>query len=185
MNRDQELVLAHGLAIARHFVINILIMSQKDETAFLEDLRRGLHGRGLRLTPQREAVWRLFASSPRGYTLPEACRALSERRVGQATVYRVVNVLHSLGYLRFVHDLDGEHRYLAGRPGHVHHLVCRACGQAREVRDCDLTTLQKLLATQTGFIVEGHHLEFFGLCPDCGPLPDLRRAPAASSPRPE
>jgi Fe2+ or Zn2+ uptake regulation protein len=148
-----------------------------DDATFMADLRRRLNRHGLRLTPQREAIWRLYAASPRGYTLPEACRALSMRSetpVGQATVYRVVNALHALGYLRFVHDPDGEHRYLAGRPGHVHHLVCRACGSAREVRDCDLSTLQKLLATQTGFIVEGHHLEFFGLCPDCGPLPDLR-----------
>ena len=172
-------------------MIKILIMSDNEAT-FMAELRRGLNRHGLRLTPQREAVWRLFAASSRGYTLPEACRELSERPelsgrasrprqpVGQATVYRVVNALHALGYLRFVHDTDGEHRYLAGRPGHVHHLVCRSCGNAREVRDCDLSTLQKLLASQTGFTVEGHHLEFFGLCPDCGPLPDLRPRQAAN-----
>lgn len=122
---------------------------------------------GQRLTPQKQAVWRLLSSSPRGYTLPEACRALRREAIGQATVYRVVNSLHALGFLHLVHNPGGEHRYLAGPAGHVHHLVCRACGLAREVTDCDLATLEKLLAAQTGFAVEGHHLEFFGLCPDC------------------
>jgi Fe2+ or Zn2+ uptake regulation protein len=141
-------------------------MSQDHEG--LLDIRQGLSRLGLRLTPQRQAVWRLFAASPRGYTLPEACRAMGQEAVGQATVYRVVKALHDLGFLHFVHDPDGEHRYIAGRTGHVHHLVCRACGRTSQVTDCDLSTLEKLLAAQTGFAVEGHHLEFFGLCPDCG-----------------
>jgi Fur family ferric uptake transcriptional regulator/Fur family peroxide stress response transcriptional regulator len=36
-----------------------------------------------------------------------------------------------------------------------------------ECSDCDLAVLEKLIAKQTGFAVEGHHLEFFGVCPDC------------------
>ena len=137
----------------------------------LEELRRKLHRLGQRLTPQKQAVWGLFAASARGYTLPEACRALRREGIGQATVYRVIGSLHELGFLHLIHDQDGEHRYLAGPSGHIHHLVCRSCGVAREVRDCDLSTLEKLLASQTGFAVEGHRLEFFGLCPECGILP--------------
>lgn len=130
-------------------------------------LRSRLRQLGFRLTAQREAVWRLFAASSRGYTLPEACTALKEQGIGQATVYRVVNALHGVGFLHFIHGSDGEHRYLAGGAGHVHHVVCRACGRTSEVTDCDLSTLEKLLAARTGFLVEGHLLEFFGLCPDC------------------
>ncbi len=141
-------------------------------TALRSELRR----QGQRLTPQKQAVWRLFAASSKGYTLPEACRALRQEAIGQATVYRVINSLHELGFLHLVHDPDGEHRYLAGSTSHVHHLVCRACGLACEVTDCDLATLEKLLAVKTGFAVEGHHLEFFGLCPKCNSSPAERPA---------
>lgn len=143
----------------------------------LEELREKLRLLGLRLTPQRLAVWRLFAASATGYTLPEACRALrraaaDDRRhlgpgIGQATVYRLVKSFEELGFLRYVHDADGEHRYLAAGPGHCHYLACRSCGRTCQVTHCDLSTLEKLLAMQTGYSVEGHHLEFYGTCPAC------------------
>jgi Fe2+ or Zn2+ uptake regulation protein len=142
-------------------------MNAAIEPARLEAFRREIRRAKVRLTPQKEAVWGLFAASARGYTLPEACAALKDSSIGQATVYRTIKTLHEHGLLRFVHDHEGEHRYLACSPGHVHLLVCRKCGQAREVTDCDLTTLEKLLAAQTGFTVEGHHLEFYGLCASC------------------
>lgn len=137
------------------------------DPARLEAFRHEIRRAKVRLTPQKEAVWGLFAASHRGYTLPEACAALKDSSIGQATVYRTIKALHEHGLLRFVHDHEGGRRYVASSPGHVHLLVCRECGQAREVTDCDLTTLEKLLAAQTGFAVEGHHLEFFGLCASC------------------
>ena len=143
-------------------------MNSHGSEDLLQDIQAGFNRLGLRLTPQRLAVWRLFAQTPRGLTLPEACRAMYGHGVGQATVYRVVKALSDLGFLRYIHDPGGEHRYLAGGSGHVHHLVCRACGVTSQVTDCDLSTLEKLLAAKTGFAVHGHHLEFYGLCPDCG-----------------
>ncbi|MBF0476735.1 MAG: transcriptional repressor [Deltaproteobacteria bacterium] len=150
-------------------------MTQDDDKRLndlrVDDLRRAFRRLGLRLTSQRVTVWRLFSDSTTGLTLPEACRALQEYAIGQATVYRVVNSLCELGFLLNIHGTNGEHRYLAGHPGHVHHLICRSCGHVREVTDCDLSTLEKLLAAQTGFAVEGHYLEFYGRCPRCGPSP--------------
>ena len=143
----------------------------------LKELRARLHETGLRLTPQREAVWRLFAASNRGYTLPQTCQELEKLGVGQATVYRMGASLQEMGFLRFIHDADGGHRYLACPEGHTHYVVCRLCGRTRQVTDCDLRTLEKLIVAQSGYHVEGHHLEFFGLCPDC-------LAPGAHPPHP-
>ena len=79
----------------------------------------------------------------------------------------MVTTLQEIGFLRFVHDQDGGHRYIACPAGHTHYLVCRGCGRACPVTDCNLGVLEKLIAAQSGFSVEGHHLEFFGLCPQC------------------
>jgi Fe2+ or Zn2+ uptake regulation protein len=139
----------------------------KHEPVSKEELRRHFNQTGLRFTPQREGVWRLFASDPAGFTIPQAIGSLAPLGIGQATVYRTIKALLDLGYLKWVHDKGGEHRFVASRPGHSHMLVCRSCFKVVEFGDCDLSVLEKLIATKTGFTIEGHHLEFFGLCPEC------------------
>jgi Fe2+ or Zn2+ uptake regulation protein len=140
---------------------------KKNEPLPREELQRRFNKTGLRFTPQREAVWRLFESDPAGFTISQATVTLAPQGIGQATVYRTIKALQELGYVKWVHDRGGEHRFVASRPGHSHMLVCRSCSKAVEFGDCDLSVMEKLIATQTGFTVEGHHLEFFGLCPEC------------------
>lgn len=144
-------------------------MSIKNEESLLpkEALKALFNRTGLRFTPQREAVWRLFEAHPNGLTVAEATAILSGRGISQTTVYRTVGALQELGCLKWVHNQLGEHRFVASRPGHSHLLVCRSCAKAVECTDCDLSVLEKLIAQKTGFAVEGHHLEFYGLCPDC------------------
>jgi Fe2+ or Zn2+ uptake regulation protein len=140
---------------------------KKNESLAREELQGRFNKTGLRFTPQREAVWRLFESDPAGFTISQVIATLAPQGMGQATVYRTIKTLQDLGYLKWVHDQSGEHRFVASRPGHSHMLVCRSCFKVVEFGDCDLSVMEKLIATQTGFTVEGHHLEFFGLCPDC------------------
>ncbi len=122
---------------------------------------------GLRFTPQRETVWRLFENTPKGLTIAMATNILARDKISQTTVYRTVKAFEEMGFLRWFHSQEGEHRYLASRPGHSHMLVCRMCSKAVECSDCDLSILEQLIARKTGFTVEGHYLEFYGLCPDC------------------
>ena len=133
-------------------------------------LKARLHGLGLRHTPQREAVWRYFAGVARGRALPEAAAALARASIGPATVYRAVKTLSALGLLRAVAGEDGEVRYVSVRQGHVHLLRCTGCDRAVEFHECGLDVLEELVAVKSGFSVQGHHLELYGRCPDCGPL---------------
>lgn len=137
------------------------------EALSMEELRRQFNRTGLRFTPQREAVWRIFEGNPDGLTISQVTVILAPQKIGQATVYRTIRALQDMGYLKWVHEQTGEHRFVVSRSGHSHMLVCRVCSKAVECSDCDLSVLEKLIARQTGFTVEGHHLEFFGLCPDC------------------
>lgn len=132
-----------------------------------EALREQFNRVGLRFTLQREAVWRLFEGQPAGFTIARATEILGKQKIGQTTVYRTIRALQELGYLKWVHEEGGEHRFVASRPGHCHMLVCRSCKKAVPCSDCDLSVLEKLISRETGFAVEGHHLEFYGLCPEC------------------
>jgi len=104
--------------------------------------------------------------------------------LGLVTVYRTLDVLLSLGLVRRLHLEEGCHIYavsLAGRlgprmeargglpqsDGHAHHVICRNCGRAVEFEGCDLEAVVASVETQTGFRVQEHWLEMFGLCPQC------------------
>lgn len=132
-----------------------------------DDLKDLFNRVGLRLTPQREAVWRLFENNLAGFTIAQVTAILSQQGIGQATVYRTIRALQDLGYLKWVHEGGGEHRFVASNPGHSHMLVCRLCKKVVAFSDCDLSILEKLISRESGFTVEGHHLEFYGLCPEC------------------
>lgn len=133
------------------------------------DVAAVLQAHGVHCTAQRRQVWEFFAANPHGYTVGEAAAALRGRGIGQATVYRAVELLAEVGLLTQARDDARKVRYLAVCPGHSHALICRHCHAVVEFGDCDLSVLEKLLAAQTGFRIEGHHLEMYGRCPACAP----------------
>jgi Fe2+ or Zn2+ uptake regulation protein len=124
--------------------------------------------KGIPFTRQRRHVWDFFAGADRAATITEAADALRAEGVGQATVYRTVQLLSDLGLLARVQDGRGEICFIAPPIGHSHPLICGVC--RRVVRfdgDGDVVALEAKLAKATGFTIYGHHLEVYGTCPSC------------------
>jgi len=124
--------------------------------------------KGIPVTRQRRLVWEYFATGDRAATITEAADGLRDSGIGQATVYRTVQLLTDLGLLVRVQDRLGDIGYTAPPIGHSHPLVCGVC--RRVVRfdgEGDLTSLEGRLADATGFAIYGHHLEVYGICPAC------------------
>jgi Fur family ferric uptake transcriptional regulator/Fur family peroxide stress response transcriptional regulator len=132
-----------------------------------EETRHLLDTNGLKATAPRIALVELLSASPRGLSVAEIVASLSKEGIGQATVYRAVALLEKRNLIKCVHGSDGGHRYVRWSSGHVHALVCRSCGRAESFEACGLEVLEKLLAAQTGYVIEGHHVEVYGLCPVC------------------
>ncbi len=132
-----------------------------------EMLRDVFRESGVRLTNQREQIWDNFRRKRRGMSITEAVEAHEKRGIGLSTVYRTVALLEEHGLLRRIHDHAGEHRYIASRPGHFHPLVCRSCGVVVEFESCGMGPVERMLAAETGFAIEGHDLEVHGRCPKC------------------
>ena len=131
------------------------------------NLKRSFHKLGHRFTSQRASIWQLFSNAPNGYTIQDAAGLLKKKGIGPATVYRTVKTLQKLGRLHWVHEKNGEHRFVARYASHSHMLACRSCGLVVEFESCNLSLLEKLLELETGYRIEGHDLELYGLCPDC------------------
>ena len=93
----------------------------------------------------------------------------SGRRVGIASVYRVLDVLASLRLVRRVDVGDGVARYEPELPGgdHHHHLVCGSCGRVVAFEDDGLEDALERLAARLGYGVNAHEVVLHGSCERC------------------
>jgi Fur family ferric uptake transcriptional regulator len=95
-----------------------------------------------------------------------------ERRVGRATVYRVLDELIELDLLTKVEIGDGLTRFERVFPEgthHHHHFVCRNCGKLIPFEDEELERALRRIARREGLAMEAHDVTLRGLCADCGP----------------
>jgi Fe2+ or Zn2+ uptake regulation protein len=138
---------------------------------------------GVPLTRQRRRVWGYFSTCSCAATIGEAAEAVAGEGVGQATVYRTVNLLSEMGLLVRVHTAHPEACYTAIGVGHSHPLVCRECRRVVEFDgEGDLSLLERHLEMTTGFRIYGHHLEVYGVCPDCARREQDRHGSERSTP---
>jgi Fur family ferric uptake transcriptional regulator len=125
---------------------------------------------GCRLTAPRRAVADLIASYDGHFTAAELESLASERglQIGRATLFRTLEMLIELRLLERVDLPSGEHAYVRCSPGqHHHHIICSRCGRTADVADPILAGAVADLGRQTGYRVDSHRLELFGLCPSC------------------
>jgi Fe2+ or Zn2+ uptake regulation protein len=142
-------------------------MTPADETEAL-DIRPLLAAKGIPHTRQRRDVWRYFAESEHARTITETAEALAPGGIGQATVYRTIALFSELGLLHRVQTLSGDVCYTAIHPGHRHPLICGNCRRVVDFAgDDDVKDLHRRLARETGFAIYGHHIEVYGICPEC------------------
>lgn len=129
-----------------------------------------LRAAGYRLTRPRRAVLRVVAEATCPLTPAQVHEQAQVRypQTGLVTVYRTLELLAGLGLVRRIHTEEGCHGYVPVAMGEAgHHLVCTSCHQAVEF---PCTGLEEMLADVerlTGFSIQEHWLELFGLCPAC------------------
>lgn len=134
------------------------------------DLQDKLNQKGLRLTKPRQVVMSILERA----TVPLSPQAIHQQAIenqadiGLVSVYRTLELLTTMGLVRRVHGQDSCEGYVLASPGHHHHLVCRTCDRAVEFTGTDnLIPLLEQLQHETGFTVDEHLLQLYGLCPDC------------------
>ncbi len=128
-----------------------------------------LRQHGYKLTPQRRSVIQAIASTQDHLTPAAIYQKVHQDQpsIGLATIYRTLDILAKLELICELHAGGSCHSYTIGAPGHHHHLICSNCGEVIDFAGYDLTQLEQRLSRQTGFEIEGHLLEFIGLCQNC------------------
>lgn len=138
-------------------------------TETVATLQQALADNGYRLTDARRAIIAALAASddhPTADALADVVKQGSPT-IGRMTVYRTLDLLCELGRLRPVYQGGGAAHYVLLHDGHHHHLICSQCERVVEFDECVLGSLSEIIGRRFDFEVQGHLLEFYGLCPEC------------------
>ena len=128
-----------------------------------------LEQEGHRLTSPRRRVAELLGQRLGTFTAADLLDDAVRRRqpIGRATIFRALDLFTELGLLERIDLPSGEHAYVACEPIHHHHVVCSNCGRQTEVDDAGVQQIVAEMARRTGYRIQRHRLELYGLCPTC------------------
>ncbi len=132
-----------------------------------DELTLAFRARGLKVTPQRQLIFRILDGATHHPTA-EAVYARASREmptISLRTVYQTLNDLVGLGELQALDLGTGSARFDPNTTAH-HHLVCDRCGA---VRDVYLATdgLRPADDEAHGFTITTTEVVFRGRCDAC------------------
>jgi Fe2+ or Zn2+ uptake regulation protein len=132
-----------------------------------EELTALFRRHGRKITPQREAVFRVLHHTSEHPTAESVHAAVSAQlpTVSLRTVYQVLNDLSAMGEIGALDLGTGSTRF-DPTTGEHHHLVCRRCGAVRDLflEDVVVSVPPEQAA---GYSIGRPEITFRGLCPDC------------------
>ena len=142
--------------------------------AWSEHALERLSDAGFRRGGARQVVIELLDEQPCALSaldIEDELRSREGRRVGRASIYRVLDELVTLDLLSRVEVGDGVARYEPQRPHHEnehhHHLVCDGCGRLEPFQDDALERAIRGLAARVAFDVSDHDVTLHGSCEAC------------------
>jgi Fur family transcriptional regulator, peroxide stress response regulator len=126
-----------------------------------------LKSKGLRVTPQRFAVYANLRSRQDHPTVEQILGDLNENAPvsSQATVYSSLQALHEVGLVREVLLEPGVLRYDAKVDPH-HHFQCRQCGYIEDIAWEALPSID-LKGLRPGLQPQSYEVTVYGLCSNC------------------
>jgi len=140
-------------------------MKQTFQNAIPELLR----ARGLKATPERQSILLVLLKAKHPLTIQEIKSVMKNSPIDQATIYRTMNRLVTMGIVRQVDFQHGHMHYELYDTEDHHHLICTSCGRIEDIHGCSANKLAvAVLRSSSQFAkVTSHSFELFGLCKRC------------------
>lgn len=133
-----------------------------------ERLKQFIETKGLRNTPQRNAIVKIIFSSGEHFNADELWDRIrkTQIRASRATVYRTISLLEEAGLLHEVDLGDEQKTYdpnFVDSPAH-NHLVCIDCGNVLEFDDAHIQVMNDCAARRLGFRPSRQTLKIEACC---------------------
>ncbi|MCY7779599.1 transcriptional repressor [Bacillus haynesii] len=137
------------------------------ETNVKQEAMGQLKRKGIRITPQRLAIYHYFLANRNHPTIAEIQQSLREvyPAVSTATIYNTVRYFKQEGLIKeigFTYPL----RFDLAVEEHDH-VICEVCGKIIDFHCPQLEKVKDIAARMTGFKVTHHRLDLYGICKDC------------------
>jgi Fur family transcriptional regulator, ferric uptake regulator len=143
----------------------------KTRRTWEEHARTTLSEAGHRAGGARAAVVELLAGQDCCLSAQEISEQLrgTGSGVGQASVYRALDLLYEMGLVQRVEIGDGGSRYEPVMPGgeHHHHAVCETCGKVTAFEDEKLERTLERLSGRLRHSMRAHDIVIRGDCSRC------------------
>ena len=135
----------------------------------IEKLETELKEKGYKLTEQRRSIIEAFNENPGHHTAQKIFELVKSKLKGInfSTIYRNLELLSTLEIISKLYDESGiSHYELCGRTHH-HHIICKGCGETREMDICPYAGLDEGQLSAMGFQATSHKFEIYGYCSKC------------------
>lgn len=144
------------------------IKYERDMKPALEEIRARFRERGVKVTPQRSAVYQALAERDDHPTAEALYRQVRRRypMISPNTVYYTLSVLGQAGLVTEVNYWHDRSRFDANLDPH-HHMLCLGCRKIQDITDAALDKVRVPTKERSGFTVTGHRVEFHGFCTAC------------------
>ena len=132
------------------------------------DVRQRFRKKGLKLTPQRYAIYEMMIHTDSHPTVEDIYHAVQPMfpMLSLNTVYYTLTSLKKAGLIADVPVQEGAARFDANMDRH-HHLVCLGCHKIEDLYDPTLDQLKISARKTNGYLLESHRVEFRGYCSRC------------------
>ena len=123
----------------------------------------------LKKTKPRIAILNVLEKAQLPLTADEVFFALKSKDINLSTVYRTLNTFVKSGLAKKEVNKEKENIFLLMHDEHDDHhvLVCVKCHKVVPLKGCPYHEANEAIETETGFVIEDHNTEIYGVCPDC------------------
>lgn len=132
--------------------------------AALADLKKA----DIRITPQRQAVLEFLITSDTHPTADDIYKGLVNDFPGMsvATVYNNLRLFTKMGFVQEMAYGDTSSRFDFSSKKH-YHAICEVCGKIVDTYYPGLDDVETATEQLTGFKINEHRMELYGICTDC------------------
>ena len=133
-------------------------------------MRNFLRTKGLKMTPQRECIFRAFYDRSSPVTVEELCLAVRSKdpEIGYSTVWRTLKLICDIGLGEKKYFSDGLVRYDKLTSEKKGQMSCQICGSTKEFPLADVVERAlRDVADESGLVPEAFRVEIEGICLLC------------------
>jgi Fe2+ or Zn2+ uptake regulation protein len=138
----------------------------------LEKLEVVLRDEGYKLTEQRRLIIEVFNESPGLHTAQEIFNLARKKHQGInfSTIYRNLELLCTLEVIKKLYMDSGTSHYELCGMKHHHYIICKSCGDTKEIDICPYANMEEEQLSAIGFSATDHKFEIYGYCSKCSLL---------------